>query len=65
MPDCGRCLNVGRAGKRARHQNPTQFNLDNGVLLGLSQPTPNGATCDWGEVRAPGRHIDRLFQDGI
>jgi hypothetical protein len=45
MPYCGRCLNVGRAGKRGvRHQNTAQFNLDSGVLLRQAQPTPNGAS---------------------
>jgi hypothetical protein len=44
MPYCGRCRNVGRAGKRKRHQNVTQFNLDGGVLLRQAQPTPNTAS---------------------
>jgi hypothetical protein len=44
MPSCGRCRNVGRAGKRKRHQNMAQFSLDSGVLLRQAQPARNTAS---------------------
>jgi hypothetical protein len=44
MPYCGRCRNVGRAGKRGDLQKAASSILDSGVLVRQAQPTPNRAS---------------------
>jgi hypothetical protein len=65
MPYCGRCLNVGRAGKRgAPPEYGPAFNLDSGVLLGQAPPTPNRASMRLREAGAPGHPIEGIVGRG-
>jgi hypothetical protein len=46
MPDCGRCLNMGRAGKRGAPPECAQFNRDSGALVRQAQPAGRDNNAD-------------------